>query len=314
MMAAVFLMQPVGQLAVSTMSLLALMIFGKSHVPTAERNHTLGLVVIDRMWRLIVIVNAVPAFITFVARFTSSESPQYILEVGRNHSFQSKVFEVQNIAALDISRNEVEDTTPGSEIGIGPIVASNERTVDGLEMIGIQHEPKPKQLSYNGIMEYFWDQGNWRRLVGTSMCWFLFGIAYSGLGINNSRVLAQAWTHSPLAISGSSIFSPVDPPYSNGTTYEALLEDSIHIIITLSSGNLLGSIILATVIDYVPRKKMLVLSFVSLAVLFAIAGGYLFNGSTVDVQPLEVALYITCQILCNLGKFLFASSTLQALT
>ena len=87
-------------------------------------------------------------------------------------------------------------------------------------------------------------------------------------------------------------------------------------IITISAGNLLGSIILVIIIiiDYVPQKKMLVWSFISLAVWFAIAGGRFFNASPVDLQPLKVMFYITCQILCNLGKFLFTSSTMQALT
>jgi MFS transporter, PHS family, inorganic phosphate transporter len=311
-MAAVFLMQPLGQLAVSAMSLLTLMIFDKSPGLATERDRAVDILTVDKIWRLVIIVNTVPAFITFLVRFTSPESPRYILEVKNTHSPHWNSYEAQSTTAIDADRNEVEDTLPRFEVGISekvPTDGSNKRTLDGLEMIHLQHEPKLKQLSYDGIKEYFWARGNWRRLAGTSMCCFLFGIVYSGLDISNPRILAQIWTPSPLANSGNSFSGQVDPAYSNSAIYEALMQDSIHMIIAISAGNLLGSIILVAIIDYVPRKKMLAWSFISLAIWFAIAGGCFFNASSpVDLQPLKVMFYITCQILCNLGKFLFTSS------
>ena len=93
--------------------------------------------------------------------------------------------------------------------------------------------------------------------MGSSMCWFLLGTAYSSLGISNPWVLAQVWTPTPLANSRSPFFGQVDAAYSIGTIYETLMQDSIHMIITISAGNLLGSIILITIVDYMPRKKML---------------------------------------------------------
>jgi hypothetical protein len=76
------------------------------------------------------------------------------------------------------------------------MVALNERAIYDYEMIDrqldshphfsdVQHKPKPKPLSYNGVKEYFWAQGNLRRLVGASTRRFLFGAAYSALGISN---------------------------------------------------------------------------------------------------------------------------------
>jgi hypothetical protein len=81
------------------------------------------------------------------------------------------------------------------------------------------------------------------------------------------------------------------------------MEDSIRRVITISAGSSLGSIILITIIDYIPRKKLLAWSFLGLAIWFAIAGGCLFDPARVDSQPLKVAVYIVYRILCNLGKF-----------
>jgi hypothetical protein len=96
------------------------------------------------------------------------------------------------------------------------------------------------------------------------------------------------------------------------------MQDSILIIITVSTGSLLGSIILVTIIDYVPRKKMLAWSFLGLAVLFAIAGGCLFNPSQLDLQALKVTLYITVRYCATWASFppppLYASTDIGVIT
>lgn len=310
-MAAVFLMQPLGQLAVSVMSVVILQTVGKSNGLSKDQDHVGAVLVVDTMWRLLIVVNAVPAFITFLVRFTCPESPGYILEVDDNRLSDSELLDVRRTAAAGTGHNEAKDTLLRFEVDINSkvlAVSSNEQTISSFELAHKMHEAPPSAHSYKGIKEYFWTQGNWRRLLATCACWFLFGIASSGFGISNPRILARFWNPSPFADSTTTLFSQIDPEYSNSSIYGELMQDSIRMIIVIFAKQLLGSIILVSIIDYIPRKKMLAWTYLGLAVLFAITGGLLFNTSPLNFQPVIITLYITYQILCNFGEVFFTFS------
>jgi hypothetical protein len=36
--------------------------------------------------------------------------------------------------------------------------------------------PLPEQFTWKDIHNYFWLEGNWRSLLGTSCCWFLLDL------------------------------------------------------------------------------------------------------------------------------------------
>ena len=112
--------------------------------------------------------------------------------------------------------------------------------------------------SSTAISEYFWNQGNIKWLLGASICWFLLDFAFYGVGLgtfgtSNSQVIAEIWS------------SP--DKQSTVSIYDVLWQDSIYYIITISTGSLLGSIIVLNVIDYISRKSLLVLSFVVMTAL-----------------------------------------------
>jgi MFS transporter, PHS family, inorganic phosphate transporter len=109
-MAAVFLMQPLGQLAVSAMSLLTLVTISRPPGLTMEKYHAVDFIAVDHMWRLVVAAGAVPAFITFIFRFTIPDSPRYTFEVDNTHCLRSQSYEVQSIAIVSTSHCEVECT------------------------------------------------------------------------------------------------------------------------------------------------------------------------------------------------------------
>jgi hypothetical protein len=60
MVAAVFLMQPLRQLAVSAMNLLTLVTIGKSRGLATEKYYTVAFLVVDNMWRLVIAVARSP--------------------------------------------------------------------------------------------------------------------------------------------------------------------------------------------------------------------------------------------------------------
>jgi hypothetical protein len=60
MVAAVFLMQPLRQLAAPAMSLLTLVTIGKSRGLATEKYYTVAFLVVDNMWRLVIVVARSP--------------------------------------------------------------------------------------------------------------------------------------------------------------------------------------------------------------------------------------------------------------
>ena len=120
-------------------------------------------------------------------------------------------------------------------------------------------------------------------LLGTSICWLLLDFAFCGLG---TKIL-ESLLKSGVRLSRNLRYQ-----------YEVIRLDSIRSIITISTGSLLGSIVLIKVIDHVHRKSWLVWSFVGTTVLFASVGGS--NLWAASSSHLTMTLYIPCQLLFNL--------------
>lgn len=247
MIAGVFLMQPLSRLTASAMCLLILETFGKSRGLALETNQEIARVALDSMWRFVIGMGSVLAFIALILRFATSESPRF---------------------TFDINNNRLPS----------------------------------EQSLYSGIKRYFSTQGNWRYLAGISACSLLFETVYSGLGANNPQALARIWGSLPLTNSTSYSLDWGDSVQSDTLVSQILIRDSIHSIIAVSAGSLVGSIALVVIIDYISRRRLFLWCFLSLAFLFAITGGCFFNTSHINLQALHITLYILTQILSNLGK------------
>jgi len=134
------------------------MIFDKSPSLATERDRAVDILTMDKIWRLVIIVNTVLAFITFLVQFTSLESPWYILKVDDTYLLYLNLYKAQSTTAIYVDRNKVKDTLPRFEVSISEKAftdSSNKRTLDRLEIIHLQLKPKLKQLFYNSIKEYF---------------------------------------------------------------------------------------------------------------------------------------------------------------
>ncbi len=182
MMVAVFLMQPLGQFMSQLVAYGVLRGYNNSydlqscHNP-ADDNGNCGRVV-DSIWRWVAGVGAIPALIAILFRFQIEDPGLYDLDV-KDEGTRA----VQNTMMLYRYRRLTTEM-PGAEAGgemaqvdpdIGPDGDPQRPTMNG--GFGItQHEPEeplPAQFSKADIVDYFFTQGNWRSLAGTSMCWFL---------------------------------------------------------------------------------------------------------------------------------------------
>jgi PHS family inorganic phosphate transporter-like MFS transporter len=331
MMASVFLMQPVGQLLASVVGLAVLITVGKNNgLPglTKDSDHLAAATIVDRIWRYVIGVGAIPALIAIFFRLTIPESPRYTLDVDNDgsralrdtqiyYSIQPRASNGPVAPYLDdveghgsltrITRaalphddmpadddDDDDDSMEIQELGGG-------ETHDGAAREGDEALPNP--FSWPELKRFFWTEGNITYLLGTSLTWFLLDFAFYGLGINNPRVLAQIWASRPLTDMQKAANTPdwANPSDPDMSIYETLKQDGIRSIITTSVGSMLGSIILIKAINYVPRKALLTWSFIAMAVLFAITGGSYFKAANTDLHALTIVLYVFCQLLFNLG-------------
>ncbi|KAG0648410.1 Inorganic phosphate transporter [Hyphodiscus hymeniophilus] len=81
MMAAVFLMQPLGQLLSSIVGLAVLLTVGRNAGLATETDPESAKVIVDRIWRYVVGIGAIPALVAIVFRLTIPESPRFTLDV-----------------------------------------------------------------------------------------------------------------------------------------------------------------------------------------------------------------------------------------
>ena len=326
-MAAVFLMQPLGQLLASVVGLAVLVTVGR-HL-NSETEFNAKAVIVDRIWRYVVGMGAIPALIAIGFRLSIPESPRYTLDVDQDGARAlrdtQKYYNIHRQSAnggfnsLGHGQgNDVEDDAGMQQM---PRAAFNPATThdeddeddDDDRMVDLgdgnsedQHEPggleeMPDPFSRSELVQFFWREGNIKYLAGTCSCWFLFDFAFYALGINNPRVIAQIWSSAPVPATQAPSPDWANPSDPNQTIYDTLKSEGIRSIITISIGSLLGSIILIKVINYIPRKSWLAWSFVVMAVLFAVIGGSFFRVANTDLHALTITLYVLCQLVFNLG-------------
>lgn len=326
-MAAVFIMQPLGQLLASVVGLAVLVTVGRNL--NSETSLEAQAVTIDRIWRYVIGMGAIPALVAIGFRLTIPESPRYTLDVDHDGARAlrdtQKYYNIHHqstngsFGALGNRHNgDVEDDAGMQRLPTAAIDPATTRDTDAddndddsMEIQDLsdgdlddQDEPRERQVmsdpfSRSELVQYFWKEGNIKYLAGTCGSWFLFDFAFYGLGINNPRVLAQIWSSEPVPAN-----EPKSPDWAtdpNQSIYDTLKSGAIRSIITISIGSILGSLIIIKAINYIPRKAWLAWSFVGMAVLFAVIGGSYFRVAYSNLHALTITLYVLCQLLFNLG-------------
>ncbi|KAH8701555.1 major facilitator superfamily domain-containing protein, partial [Talaromyces proteolyticus] len=272
MMAAVFLMQALGQLAAALVGLVVLLSLGaKNNLQNLASTDPESKRCVDSIWRIVIGTGVGPALIAILFRVTIPESPRYTLDVDRD------------------GQRALEDTKGYYRGHHSDDDDDDERIV----------EDRPKFFSFTDLHEYFITQGNWHFLAGTTACWFFLDVAYYGLGISNPRRIAQIWlSTAPTKTSLLLTWQNTDP---TETIYDVLKSDGTQYIITVSIGSVIGSVVLIKLIDYVPRKALMMWTFISLAILFAVIGGSLFSVEYSNMHAVTITLYVLSQLAFNLG-------------
>lgn len=200
MMAAVFLMQPIGQLAAQLVGLGAIMGMGASAGLNAMPSPTgeAAAISVDRIWRVVIGVGAFPAFVAILFRITIPESPRFTLDV--EHDADRAIVDTQmyfpseewnrSYTADGRLRDEVEEMNGAEMADLEQQRSRSEQQEDigwpapdeaslGPRSTGsnsVSHTMRQKsvvgtQFTRKKLVQYFWIEGNWRYLVGTASCW-----------------------------------------------------------------------------------------------------------------------------------------------
>ncbi|OJJ62997.1 hypothetical protein ASPSYDRAFT_143263 [Aspergillus sydowii CBS 593.65] len=274
MMAAVFFMQPLGQIAGNLVSLVVVVVSKRQGFDDISRT-------VDIMWRWVVGIGVVPGVIATLFRFFIPETPRFLLEIED-----------------DPVQAEFDATTLFSD----PASPDIDDNLDNLNSPSNAHFIQPAtlnshwRLTHQDIIQFFWTEGNWRTLAATSLSWLLLDFGFYGIGLSSPQFLAKTWAS--LNLSGPA------PPWMTDDTgntdiYSMFQDTSTHCLIILNTGSFVGGLLLLLVIHKLDRVALQKYGFLALAAHF-IALGTMFI--TVHKEgPVAVVLYVIGQILFNFG-------------
>ncbi|SAM00324.1 hypothetical protein [Absidia glauca] len=155
MMAAVFAMQGIGQVAASIVGIITTAAF-KSAIDSDPTY-------LDYVWRIVIGVGAVPGVLALYYRLTIPETPRYTMDV------EQKI------------EKGIRDAKAFVENGAS--------SGDYTDNIAVAREETSPKASWADFCHYFGQWKNGKVLLGTAYSWFALDVAWYGLGLNNSIIL-----------------------------------------------------------------------------------------------------------------------------
>jgi MFS transporter, PHS family, inorganic phosphate transporter len=193
MMAAVFSMQPIGQIAGNLVSLVVVAAYRSQGEDNLVRT-------VDTMWRWVIGLGVIPGVLAVAFRFAIPETPRFMLDIeddpikaefdatplfgditGEGSMSAGSTMEMEEGAGSSLSPTSVEGVTAYEEIVLPapamhdgrPSEATESSTAPWTISANTQQITlnSPWKLSRKDIKQYFWTEGNWRTLFATSMTW-----------------------------------------------------------------------------------------------------------------------------------------------
>jgi len=166
MMTAVFAAQGWGNFTAALVAFIITAAFKDSilHAPSTTHIH-----VIDKMWRLLIGLGAVPGVVALYFRLTIPETPRFTMDIERN---------------LDQAATDIQAVLAG-------------RTARVDEDAFVLRVDAPR-ASWADFKAHFGKWENFKILFGTSWSWFSLDIAFYGLGLNSGVILQAIGFGTPL--------------------------------------------------------------------------------------------------------------------
>ncbi|ORX98812.1 major facilitator superfamily domain-containing protein [Clohesyomyces aquaticus] len=315
MLAAVFAMQPLGQLFAALAGFFAIGIVDHKYDVQSDIRRTGGVytdssrVAIDRVWRGVVLFGAVPSIIALLFRFYLPDPGRYTLEVQEDidRAVKDTDTAIEKNAFWSWSRTfwPWRKRLPEE----GEIELSNcheprrgtEETADSGSTQPAEAEDRAQSLS--DLWIYLWEERNWTLLFGTCTTWLLLDVVFYGLGISSPHTLAVVWASRQAPDMGIDKVGPWNPDPTNpsDTIVDVLKRNSSRLIYTSVIGSLFGSVALVLTINWVRRKWLLQWSFLVIAIFLIATGVSMRLAFASNKWGVTCAFYVICQVLFNYG-------------
>jgi hypothetical protein len=282
MMASVFFMQPLGQIAGNIVTLIVVAVSKNQHHDDLTRTF-------DIMWRWVIGIGVVPGVIATLFRVVIPETPRFLLEI-EDDPVKAE-FDATTLF------NEPPSLDPEDSWRDLPMPAMSVTS----QCFSESRSPSQTEILQPATLNSHWHltrkDGNWRTLVGTSLSWLLLDFGFYGIGLSSPQFLAKTW--GSLHIHGRApVWRTDDDPHAN--IFEMFMNSSIHALVILNIGSFVGGLLMILFSHKVDRTALQKYGFLALAALF-IALGTMFI--TVHKEgPVAVILYILGQLLFNFGK------------
>ena len=326
MLAAVFFFQPLGQLIAVLMAFAATAGFRSyiSSLPTSVpadkscsvfTSEATGMEcarTLDRAWRLVAGLGAVPAAVAMIFRLTIPESVYYILDI-KNDSNEAMYARDYFASSEDLGHpaqdmehvDEVEHTpkvaADGHPIATGlrlPQSAlqsdlhgqglSDESATNSIgPVVEDLEDPRPSKASRADLYRYLFTDGNWTDLFATAVNWMLLDFTFYLLGVNSSSFIPTMFGQKP----GRQL-----PPY------EWLIGNERHIMESTSIGALIGSAAAIFAMHFYGQKRIQMWGFLILGGLFIVVGALYVTLPSTNAHVAIVVFYGVCQLFYNLGR------------
>ncbi|ODQ68278.1 phosphate permease [Nadsonia fulvescens var. elongata DSM 6958] len=265
-MAAVFANQGWGQLFGAIVGLVCVVAF-KGSLESANSTAECGpecINAIDKIWRILVGFGCVPGVLALYYRLTIPETPRYNLNV--EEEIEIAAADILEANGLLSSEKSVDDARVAKTIEEAQAKIANSA------------EETPK-ASFKDFTRHFNQWKHMKIIIGTAGSWFLLDVAFYGLGLNNSVILATIGYA------------------SNHNIYLKLYNICVGNIILICAGSIPGYWLAVATIDTLGRKTLQLAGFVILTVIFCVIG---FAYHKLSGGGL-LALYVLAQLFQNWG-------------
>ncbi|KAJ5633272.1 phosphate:H+ symporter [Penicillium lividum] len=235
MMGSVFAMQGIGQFTAAIIALIVTVGFKESLQSAKDVAHCTGYcqLAVDKMWRIVVGMGAVPACAALYFRLTIPETPRYTFDVNRDV-----------IKGNSDIRAYIKGESEGHTDEIRRIIVLRNRSTELMV-------PKAS------LADFYCHFATWKNgkvLLGTAGSWFFLDVAFYGLGLNNSIILgAIGWT-------------------GGHNVYEVFYRNAVGNLILVVCGAIPGYWVTVATVDTIGRKPIQLAGFIILTILFIIIG------------------------------------------
>ncbi|KAF2477288.1 phosphate permease [Lindgomyces ingoldianus] len=232
--AAVFAMQGVGQLAASLMALIVIIAYRDDLEPIKSVADCTGGCAqsVDKMWRFLIGFGGIPGWFALYYRLTIPETPRYTFDV---------MYDIEK-AAVDARRYRF-----GRQ---GNTLNDLQRAQSRREMAKYR-TPRPSVME---AVRYYTQKSNAIKLFGTAFSWFFLDLAFYGLGFSSASLLS---------VMGFD---------KSGNVYVNLKNTATGQLVLICAGAIPGYWMTVFTVDKLGRRPIQVGGFAILTIIFCILG------------------------------------------